>query len=402
MRQPPPAGAASFSATYIGPAGWGYDPGVRQGLARMANHLVTTAAGPYDRVALARKLDRAGATLSRDASPEAAEVTIWGPARDWRSLLALLSEVVLEPRFDPDDLARVRRQMLERHLRERNDPGHRAAFELRRAVFPPGHPYRATGLGEPGTVGRVRRTDLHRFHRDHYTGRGGSVVVTVPASLTAVERAVRDRFGSIPGPGPPRLRIPRIPRAAPTRVTVDLPGRSEVEMVVGGPSIPQSSPLYPGAFLANETLGGRPLLSRLFQRVRERSGLAYHASSHLETLRWAGFWSARAGAGADRWRKVVPMLEEEVARLRRKAIPRAELAAIRESAIGEIPLSLESTSDAHALAVESAYLGLPPDFWLTWPERLRAVTPRDVQHAATAAFDRNHSATVAVGPLRPA
>ncbi len=73
---------------------------------------------------------------------------------------------------------------------------------------------------------------------------------------------------------------------------------------------------------------------------------------------------------------------------------------MRESAIGEIPLALESTSDAHALAVDAAYHELPPDFWLNWPAQLRAVTPRDVLHAARTAFDQNRSVTVVVGPVR--
>jgi zinc protease len=94
------------------------------------------------------------------------------------------------------------------------------------------------------------------------------------------------------------------------------------------------------------------------------------------------------------------MLEEEVGRLRTERVPLRELTAIRESAIGEIPLALESTSEAHSLAVEVAYHELPEDYWLTWPARLRAVTPTEVLRAAATAFGRNHSATVVVGPVR--
>ena len=82
-RQSPPAGSASISATYVGPAGWGFDPEREAGVARLANQLVTSAAGSHDRVALARLLDRAGATLTRQCAPESAEVTIWGPEDEW-------------------------------------------------------------------------------------------------------------------------------------------------------------------------------------------------------------------------------------------------------------------------------------------------------------------------------
>ena len=396
-----PPGAASFSATYVGPAGWGYDETGSEGTARIANHLLTTAAGPYDRVALARHLDRSGATLSRQSSPEAGEVTIWGPSEGWSSLLELLATVVQRPRFDADDLARIRRQMAERQLRERTQPGSRAEWELLHAVYPKGHPYRESGLGDRRSLARIRRDTLLHFHRRHYTARDAALVVTTTASLRAVERAARDAFGSLRDSPVGELDLPAVSRGAPRRVEVNLPGRSQVEVRLGGASIAQSSPEYPGGFLANEALGGRPMLGRLFQRVREANGLAYHASSHLDTMRLGGTWTAGAGTGPDRWKKVVPMLEEEVDRLRHQGVPAPELASVRESAIGEIPLSLESTSDAHALAVDVAYHRLPADFWLTWPTRLRALRPRDVRRGAEAAFAREGSLTVVVGPIGP-
>jgi len=266
-------------------------------------------------------------------------------------------------------------------------------------IYPPGHPYRATGLGDRRSVDRIDRAALVRFHRTHYVRPGAALVVTARAPLRSVETAVRREFGSLPGRAPPPLRLPHVAPARPRTVRVDLPGRAQVEVRVGGPSVAQSAPEYPGAFLANEALGGRPMLGRLFQRVREENGLAYHAFSHLDTMRLGGTWSAAAGTGSDRWRKVVPMLHEEVDRLRDHGVPARELNSVRTSAIGEMSLALESTADAHELAVEAAYHELPADFWATWPARLRSVTVRDVRRAAAVAFDPNRSATVIVGPI---
>jgi zinc protease len=399
VRTAAPAGAASFSATYVGPAGWGFDPSGEEGVARIVNHLTTVAAGRFDRRAWARLLDRAGATLSRQASPESAEVTIWGPARDWEALSGLLAEAVLRPRFDPEDLERVRRQVVERQLREMSQPGSRADRELLRTIYPEGHPYRPTGLGDRRSVSRIARADLREFHARRYGSAGALLVFTGPMRLSAAERTAKRLFGTLPTDKATPLRFPRT-RPGPRRVrTLDLPGRSQVEVRLGGPSITEDRPEYPGAYLANEVLGGRPLLARLFQRVREKNGLAYHASSHLETMRYGGYWSAQAGTGPDRWRRVVPMVEDELERLRKETVPPRELDRIRESAIGEIALALESTAEAHALALDAAYHDLPTDFWITWPERLRKVRPDEVRTSADAGLASSGSATVVVGPL---
>jgi zinc protease len=399
VHQPAPPGAASFAATYVGPAGWGHDPPGSEGIARMVNQLMTSAAGPYDRIELARRLDRAGATLSRQCAPESAELTVWGPVDQWRPLFALLAEVVLRPRFDPEDVARVRRQMLERQLRELRQPASRAERELLEAVFPEGHPYRSTGLGDRRSMGRIRRDSLVRFHRDHYTSGDGLLVVTSPLRRAEVERAIRPMFSRFPRSSPSPLAVPQAWSARVRERRVHLPGNSQVEVRLGGSSIARSAPEFPAAFLANEILGGRPLLARLFQRVREKGGLAYHASSEIESMRYGGYWMAQAGTGADRYRRVVPMLREEVDRIRSEEVPDRELRAIRESAVGSIPLSLESTADAHELAVDAAYYHLPEDYWALWPARLRAVRRRELREAAEIAFDRASQVTVLAGPI---
>ncbi len=400
VRQAPPVGAASFSATYIGPAGWAFDPPGREGTARLVNQLVTSAAGTQDRVELARRLDRLGATLSRRSAPEWGEVTIWGPAEEWKRLLEILAEVVLRPRFDPSDVARARRQARERQLRESTQPANRAEVELLRAVFPSGHPYRGTGLGNPRSLARITRSDLVRFHRAHYTSGEAMLVVTGPAGWTPLGAEARRRFSRFAESRGPTLTVPPLPRPNSRERSINLPGRSQVEVRMGGASIPRTDPEYPAAYLANEVLGGRPMLSRLFQKVREEGGLAYHASSELDAMRYGGRWTAQAGTGADRWKKVVRMLREEVERMSKVRVSEEALREIRESAIGQIPLALESTADAHGLAIEVAYHQLPGDYWFQWPDLLRAVSPDDVQRAAELALNVRASVTVLAGPIR--
>jgi zinc protease len=399
VRQRPPAGAATFSATYLAPAGWAFDPVGAAGTARLVNQLVTSGAGPWGRVALARRLDRAGATLAADTSPESAEVTVWGPADGWEPLMRILAEVVRRPRFDATDIARARRQMQERQMRQRTHPAARAHFELLHAIFPARHPYRETGLGDARALARIDRAGLRRFHAARYGSTDALLVVTASAGVPVLQRVARRWFGDLPKGETGRLVLPRLGPARPRRVEVDLSGQSQVEVRVGGVSIPRSALEYPGGFLANQLLGARPLIARLFQTVREKSGLAYGASSRLETMRYGGWWVAGAGTGAERWKRVVPLVEQEVARMRTSLVGASELERTRESAIGEIPLGFETTAEAHELAVHAAYHQLPSDFWRTWPGRLRAVSRRDVREGAAAAFDGRRSVTVVVGPL---
>ena len=399
VRQSSPASAASFSATYVGPAGWGYDRPGEEGTARAVNHLLTSGAGRYDRIAFARRLDQAGATLTPECAPESAEVTIWGPSEDWESLLALLSDVVLRPRFAPEDLERVRRQLSERQMREMTQPSSRADRELFRATYPAGHPYRSNGLGDARSIMRLTPSSVRDFHATHYTSGDALLVVTAPARLPSVEAAARRCFSGFSEGQGPSLRFPKASPRPPRSVSVELAGNSEVDIRIGGDSLARSDPEYPAAFLANEVLGGRAQLSRLFQRIRERGGLAYHAASELEAMRFGGHWTVGAGTSPANVRRVVALLTREVENMQTRAIPLAGLREVRESTIGEIPLALESTADAHELAVEVAYHRLPADYLVRWPETLRAVRPAEIREAASRSMDGRHAVTVVAGPL---
>lgn len=400
--QAAPPGAESFAATLVTPGGWAYDPEGREGTAILLSLLQPSGAGRWDRRALDRQLDRMGATLTRRCHPESSEVSVWGPRELWPDLLELLAAVVLEPRLETEDLERVRRQVYERQLRESSQPESRAETELARMVFPAGHPYRLSGLGTARSVRRLGRSELVDFHRRSTSREASLLVATGAPRGPEFLRALGRRWAEFPSERAPAApRTPPVPRPTQRSRAIPLPGRAQVEIRVGGPSVRRSAPNYPGVFLANEVLGGRPLLSRLFQKVREAKGLAYHASSEFQAMRWGGYWVAGAGTGPERTEATERVVRAEVGRIATATVPSGELRRIRESAIGELPLALETTSGAHELAVDIAYHGLADDFLQTWPQELRAVTPRAVRQAAEEGLSLDGAVTVIAGPPAP-
>jgi zinc protease len=400
VAQPAPTGAASFAVSYLGPAGWAFEPRDRSGLAVLASELAVCGAGRLDRRAVAQLLDRSGGTLGSQCHPECTEVTLWGPLDHFRTLLPLLADAVRRPRFEPGELARVRRQFAERQLRERTQPDRRAEKELLLRMFPPAHPYRETGLGTAASLRSLGRADLTRFHRARQRWGGEVLAYTGPLSAEQFERAW-GRAGGLAESSRPRPPVPETtarPRP-PSIERIEVPGGSQVEVRIGGPAIARHDPGFAAAFLANEVLGGRSVLSRLFQELRERRGLVYHALSSLEAMSWGGYWSAEAGTEPRSVDTVLSLLDQEVRRLGDASVPAEELDRIRTSSIGSLALELESTADAHELAVEVAYYRLPLDFYLTWPAVLRALSPGEVRDAARRVFDPDRAVRVLAGPL---
>lgn len=398
LHQAPPASAHSFSISYIAPAGWGFESPDVAGLATVAAKLVVGQPGQRSREALARTLDRLGASLTSTVTAESAELTLWGPEDAWSPLLEIFADAVFRPHFAASELARAQRQLRERQLRQKIQPDLRAERELVSKMFPGRHPYGSTGIGTSRTSARISLDGLRRFHASHYPTRGSVLVVTRRAPGRDVVRSLAGYFRAEElVPDPPLPPLPE-PSRHEKRRDVPIPGQSQVAVRIGAPTIARSDPIYPELFLANEVLGGRPLLSRLFQRVREDRGWVYHASSELEALRWGGYWEAVAGTDPGTRDRVVRLMRREIERLSTDLVPSGELERIRESTLGSLPLELETTASAHELAVEVAYHHLPGDFYRTWPDRLRAIRPQELRSAAEAGFAPGRAVVITAGP----
>ncbi len=382
--QPAPPGSVTMAATWITEGGTSRDPPAREGTSMALAQLLLAGTRNLDKRSFARALDECAGSLGCEPSWEALEVHASGPAASEARLLRLLAEVVAFPRLEGGELSRVLRQQEESLLRQRSQPEERAERTLLESVFPRGHPYRRNPLGRAPLSRAIHRDTVERFHRQYLPTRGGRLVVTSPRPLRSLWTLLEGIFGGLElGPGsPPPPSVPALQAPVRGPYYVPVPGTVQVEVLVGRAVPPRNHPGYPALTLANEVLGGRPTISRLFQVVRERKGLTYGAGSELECLRWGGLFTAQAGTDPKHRRAVEDLLCRELRRLGEGSLRPTELDRIRESLLGSLPLLWESARQAHGMALTVAYFDLPEDHYWRWPEILRAVSPEEVTRTA--------------------
>ena len=122
-------------------------------------------------------------------------------------------------------------------------------------------------------------------------------------------------------------------------------------MGVAGPQ--RNSPDFLAASLGNNILGQFGMMGRIGESVRERSGLAYHASSSLSGGIGPGPWLFIAGVDPKNLEKVIALIRQEITRFISEPVTSEELADSQANYIGRLPLSLESNA-----GVASALLNL--------------------------------------------
>ena len=90
-------------------------------------------------------------------------------------------------------------------------------------------------------------------------------------------------------------------------------------------------------------------------------------------------------------------LLDEIAQMRDKPVPAAELADSKRAIVASFALSLENPQSVLGYYMNSWLYGLPADYWDTYPARISAVTAAEAQAAAKKYWGDDRLQIVAVG-----
>jgi predicted Zn-dependent peptidase len=234
------------------------------------------------------------------------------------------------------------------------------------------------------------------FWRRHYAPR--NIVITAAGNLEHAQlvELVAKYFASLP-----TADAAAAESAPATHARLTIRNKRSLEQVhvcLGVPSYPLTHENRFTCYVLNVLLGGG-MSSRLFQKIRERLGLAYAVFSELSLYRDTGCLVVYAGTSAKTLRQVVECTLEEFRALKADEIPEEELRRAKDHLKGSLMLSLESTSSRMAnLARQELYFGrfFGLDEMLEGIER---VTAADVARVARELFDSRRIALTVLGNL---
>jgi len=285
----------------------------------------------------------------------------------------------------------------EKRQRYDNVPYGTALIELYAAVFPPGHPYHHPTIGSMEDLDAASLEDVHAFFRRFYGP--NNTVLTLVGDLTPEEgfAAAERYFGPLPATAQePRANLPALePIAEPVRV--DRPGNVPNDRLHIGFRLPvDNTEEFFAASLAIDALAGLTT-SRLNQRLvrREQSANAVqgHAMGFVDGVS-LGFLVVDVAEGHNP-AALEDAVVEELVRFADEGPTPVEM----ESALAQSERSwlsaLASQEERADLISQHVLLHGDNQFINTFLDRLRAVTPAQVQASAARWLQPQHRAVVA-------
>jgi zinc protease len=344
----------------------------RAGIEQLTWQLATHGTEKYSRDAFAALSARTGTVIGAQATHDYTVIGVQGVRDFWNDTWDLFTQAVLHPTFPDSEFAQVQSQALN-GLRQRPDDPDEQLDHLADSVFYAGHAYAVEPEGTVEAVSALVRDDVVRWHRERLTKENLVLVVAGNVDRADIESRVAAAFGALPARGS-AARLPAAYRAKPADVLVvsrALPTNYVQGMFVA-PG--RSDPDYPAMRVALGILS-----ERLFEEVRTKRNLTYAVA--------AGMHADRANAGFFYVTAVEPdttlkVMRHEVERLANEPIAAERLGENVNVFVTRYLMNQQANMDQAATLGIFDVLGGGWRRALDFPDRMRAVTPADVQRVA--------------------
>jgi predicted Zn-dependent peptidase len=363
------------------------------GIAHFVEHMLFKGTETRSAEDIAQTVDSVGGQMDASTGKENANYAIKVLDEHLPLAVSVLSDVVLHPRFAPDDIEREKGVVGE-EIKMVEDMPDDLVHELFLEHFWRGHPLGRAILGTADSVYRLNEGVLHEYFSRVYTA--GNLIVAAAGNIdhARLRELIEHAFSGVRANGPGPVEVPPVESGLIHVRTKDLE-QSHICMGVG--AYRQNHKDRYAALVFNTLLGGS-MSSRLFQNVREKRGLAYSVGSGLSAFRDAGLLSIYAGCSNQKVDEVVRVIMSEL-RAVVAGIDESELVRAKDNVKGNLILGLESTWQRAAyLARQEIYFDEP----FTIEETLAgidAVTLDDVARVARDLLTRTPVSVAVVGDV---
>ena len=384
-------------------AGYAADPRDALGTQSLMLAVLDEGTTSRDSIAIAEEQERLGAQLSSGANIDSSAVTLSALSANLAPSLALMADVVRNPAFAPDQVARLKDQRLSEISQEQASPVGLASRAIQPLIYGPAHPYGvpASGSGDPKAVAALTPETLRSVHDAWLRPDLARITVVGDTTMAELLPKLEQAFGTWQTPASAKpvkdLSAP-IPTPESRIVVIDRPN-SPQSIIMAGRVLPVTGgPQGEDIDLANEVLGNG-FLSRLNMDLREDKGWSYGVSSRVARPLGMRSFILTAPVQSDKTGESLKLLVADMKALASGKTPvnAEELQRVTDGNIRGLPNRYETMAQILSAIVLNDRLGRPDDYVAKLPTLYRTFDAKALDAAAKTHLGADNLVFVVVG-----
>lgn len=351
------------------------------GATQLLSRLLTKDTRKRSAEDLALAIESVGGGIGASTGNNSFGVSLGALRPDLGLVVDLLGEVLLEPAFREEVLAREKSYQITRIKEESDRPFAVAMKALRRRLYGD-HPYGLESNGTPGSVESLSRDTLGGLHQRLVRGGNGVVGVFGDLDPDRAEELIRARFETSLPTGP-REFTSRCEHLLPTDHAGDIELTHEKEqavLLIGYRTVDLIHPDNAALEMIDEACSD--MASRLFIRIREELGLAYSVGATRRVGLEPGYLVFYASTAPEKLDLVQEEMLAEIDLMVREGLAEAEFERAKASWLGREAIQLQGAKELAATATVDELVGLGWDHYRKTPAIVSSLTREQVREAA--------------------
>jgi zinc protease len=348
----------------------------KEGVNRVLDQLFSYGTTTLDRLAFQKALD--------DIAAEVATGTTFALkvlSEHFERGVQLLADNELHPALPEEAFKIVRTQVAAAVAGQLQSPDYLAGRALKAALFPANDPT----LRQPNPAGVAVLTleDVRDYFGKVFRPDETTIVVIGKVTPERAQKAIATYFGHWQATGPkPDTLLPPVPPNPPATVTVPDASRVQAKVTLAETlGLTRSNPDYYTLALGNHVLGGGFYATRLYQQLREETGLVYTVDVELDATQTRAVYAVDYGCNPGNVAKAQAIVVRNLAAMQTQPVPDDELHQAKAMLLREIPLAESSLSSIAQGLLSRAILDLPLDEPTLAAQHYMALTAAQVKAA---------------------
>ncbi len=310
---------------------------------------------------LEEEIELLGSSINMYAGREEITLRAGSLSRNFEKTVALLKEILLEPRWDTTEFTIARTRAKNSIIQAEAEPWSVGNLEFNKLLYGNENIFGYNTRGTKESVDKITMDDLKTYYGSNFSPSVTSIQVAGNVSKEQVLAAFKplelewkskdvifNKYDVPANPGKSRIYF------------VDIPGSRQSVIYIGYIALTRDDPDYIKADFINYRLGGA-FTSILNQILREEKGYTYGASSYFYEMKVKAPFVASTSVRSDATRESVKIFKDEMEKYR-NGVSEDDLQFIKNCMILSNALRFETNGSLVAMLSTMSKYGFPDDY----------------------------------------